>query len=114
MTRKNLAKSLGLVGEVGGIVTQQKFRTGFDLGTNSIGWAAIKLDELRNPCGPRAIDRGAADGGRLFTYRRKSSFFIISMRGDRFSLGVPLARSNSSIRAIVISEKHCAACRLFL
>ena len=33
-----------------------KYRLGLDMGTNSIGWAAVKLDESGNPCG--VLDMG--------------------------------------------------------
>ncbi len=42
-----------------------KYRLGLDLGTNSIGWAAISLDTNGNPCG--VLDMGV----RIFPYGRK-------------------------------------------
>ena len=32
-------------------VNSERFRLGLDLGTNSIGWAAVRLDDDREPCG---------------------------------------------------------------
>ena len=44
-----------------------KYRLGLDLGTNSIGWAAISLDANGNPCG--VLDMGV----RIFPDGRKST-----------------------------------------
>ena len=41
-----------------------KYRFGFDVGTNSLGWSVLELDELGNPC---AI---AAAGSRIFSEGR--------------------------------------------
>ena len=45
----------------------RKYRLGLDLGTNSIGWAAIILDENDSPCG--VLDMGV----RIFPDGRKST-----------------------------------------
>ena len=42
-----------------------KYRLGLDLGTNSIGWAAVILDDKNDPCG--VLDMGVRifpDGAR--------------------------------------------------
>ena len=73
----------------------KKYRLGIDLGTSSIGWAAINLDESGNPCGvldmgvrifpdgrkptdetSRAVDRRIARGQR----RRRDRY--LKRRGD--------------------------------
>ena len=45
----------------------KKYRLGLDLGTNSIGWAAVRLDENDSPCG--VLDLGV----RIFPDGRKST-----------------------------------------
>ena len=37
-----------------------RYRLGLDLGTNSIGWAAVNLDDRGNPCGVLGL------GARIF------------------------------------------------
>ena len=43
-----------------------KYRLGLDMGTNSIGWAAVRLDEEDEPCGTLGI------GSRVFTDGRQA------------------------------------------
>ena len=75
--------------------TDVKYRLGLDMGTNSIGWAAVKIDENGDPCGlldmgvrifpdgrnptdqtSRAVDRRLARGQR----RRRDRY--IKRRGE--------------------------------
>ena len=50
------------------------YRLGLDVGTNSIGWAAVRLDKAHNPCGildlgVRVYSDGRNPRGRLIARR---------------------------------------------
>ena len=49
------------------VINNTKYRLGLDMGTNSIGWAAIRLDDDGEPCG--ILDMGV----RIFPDGRQSS-----------------------------------------
>ena len=82
---------------------EKKYRLGLDMGTNSIGWAAVLLDDADDPCG--ILDMGVRifpDGRQPGTGDRQSNAVERrTARGQRRRRDRYLARRNKLMGALV-------------
>ncbi len=81
--------------------TGKKYRLGLDLGTNSIGWAAVSLDENDEPCG--VLDMGVRifPDGRNPTDKTSNATQRRLARGQRRRRDRYLQRRNDIMQALV-------------
>ncbi len=79
----------------------KKYRLGLDLGTNSIGWAAVNLDAQGHPCG--VLDMGVRifPDGRNSTDKTSNAVARRTARGQRRRRDRYLMRRGELIQALV-------------
>ena len=79
----------------------RKYRLGLDLGTNSIGWAAVNLDAQGHPCG--VLDMGVRifPDGRNSTDKTSNAVARRTARGQRRRRDRYLMRRGELIQALV-------------
>ena len=83
-----------------------KYRLGLDLGTNSIGWAAVELDGDGNPRGAAGSGRphfpGRAEGRQQFHGRGSPTLWsVVIARGQRRRRDRYLTRRERLMQALV-------------
>ena len=83
------------------ITQDRRYRLGLDLGTNSIGWAAVNLDEQGHPCG--VLDMGVRifPDGRNPTDNTSNAVARRTARGQRRRRDRYLIRRGELMQALV-------------
>ena len=83
------------------ITQDKKYRLGLDLGTNSIGWAAVNLDDQGHPCG--VLDMGVRifPDGRNSTDKTSNAVARRTARGQRRRRDRYLMRRGELMQALV-------------
>ena len=83
------------------VTSSSKYRLGLDLGTNSIGWAAVTLDDQGRPCG--VLDMGVRiyPDGRNPTDNSSNAVARRVARGQRRRRDRYLARRGEMMRALM-------------
>lgn len=77
------------------------YRLGLDLGTNSIGWAAVKLGDSGEPCGLLDIGVRIFPDGRDEQSKQSNAVQRRTARGQRRLRDRKLSRSNRLMRALI-------------
>ncbi len=78
-----------------------KYRLGLDLGTNSIGWAAVRLDEKDEPCGVLDLGVRIFPDGRDAQSRQSNAVNRRLARGQRRRRDRYLRRRDRLMRALI-------------
>ena len=78
-----------------------KYRLGLDLGTNSIGWAAVRLDEKDEPCGVLDLGVRIFPDGRDAQSRQSNSVNRRLARGQRRRRDRYLRRRDRLMRTLI-------------
>ena len=78
-----------------------KYRLGLDLGTNSIGWAAVRLDESGEPCGVLGMGVRIFPDGRDAQSETSNAVARRTARGQRRRWDRYLKRSGELMQALV-------------
>ena len=83
------------------VENQAKYRLGLDMGTNSIGWAAIRLDENGAPCGILDMGIRIFPDGRNPTDKTSNAVQRRVARGQRRRRDRYLKRREDLINALI-------------
>lgn len=79
----------------------EKYRLGLDIGTNSIGWAAVKLSDDGEPCGLLDMGVHIFPDGRDEESKQSNAVQRRMARGQRRSRDRKLSRSNRLMQALI-------------
>lgn len=83
------------------VTDKAKYRLGLDLGTNSIGWAAIRLDDQGEPCGVLGMGVRVFPDGRDEQSKQSNAVQRRVARGQRRLRDRKLSRSNRLMQTLI-------------
>lgn len=83
------------------VTDKAKYRLGLDLGTNSIGWAAIRLDDQGGPCGILGMGVRIFPDGRDEQSKQSNAVQRRVARGQRRLRDRKLSRSNRLMQTLI-------------